>query len=136
MQITISLPPELLEAIQKNTAAVEKFIEKLELEAVLPKELPAKPKKVATPKKEVETPAEPVKEEPAPVKEDVPVKEESPVQAISLEVVRKKLADLSAQGKAQQLQVKAALTELGFKKLSDVPVEKYAELLAAAGASE
>jgi hypothetical protein len=179
MQITISLPPELLEAIQKNTAAVEKFIAQLEVQAVLPKEVPAKPKKeeaveetfkknsyfyhsesdsfVSYKKGEAiptdadflmcnevtkaafdkgnaakETPP-PVEEEPDSFEEDTPI-EETPVQAISLEVVRKKLADLSAQGKAQQQQVKAALTELGFKKLSDVPAESYGELLTAAGA--
>lgn len=129
MQITITLPPELLEAIQNNTAAVEKFITTLESQAVLPKEVPAKPKKESAPKKE-EAPVEDV------VPEQEPVEEDKPSQAISLEVVRKKLAEISAQGKPQQLQVKEAMTNLGFKKLSDVPADKYGELLAAVGASE
>lgn len=46
---------------------------------------------------------------------------------IELEVVRKKLADLAQSGK--QKQVKALLSSFDCKKLTDVPAEKYAELL-------
>lgn len=45
----------------------------------------------------------------------------------TLEGVRARLASLSQDGK--QAQVKALITELGAKKLSDVPVEKYGDLL-------
>ena len=49
---------------------------------------------------------------------------------VALEDVRKKLAALSHEGKAAQ--VKALLTNFGASKLTDVPAERYAELLAAA----
>lgn len=45
----------------------------------------------------------------------------------TLEEIRAKLAVLSQDGK--QSQVKSLITELGAKKLSDVPAEKYGELL-------
>lgn len=45
----------------------------------------------------------------------------------TLEEVRAKLAALSQDGK--QVQVKALITEMGAKKLSDVPAEKYENLL-------
>jgi len=50
MQITLTLPPEFLEAIQNNTAAVEKLVATLDSQAVLPKELPSNPKKETTKK--------------------------------------------------------------------------------------
>ena len=46
---------------------------------------------------------------------------------VSLEEVRAKLAALSQDGK--QAQVKELITAFGAEKLSDVPVEKYPELL-------
>ncbi|THE14026.1 rRNA biogenesis protein rrp5 [Bacillus timonensis] len=45
----------------------------------------------------------------------------------TLEDVRAKLAALSQDGK--QVQVKELITGFGAKKLSDIPVEKYPELL-------
>src|SRR5690606_33736724 len=45
----------------------------------------------------------------------------------TLEDVRAKLAALSQDGK--QVQVKELITGFGAKKLSDIPVEKYTELL-------
>ncbi len=45
----------------------------------------------------------------------------------TLEEIRAKLAALSQDGK--QVQVKALITEMGAKKLSDVPAEKYVDLL-------
>lgn len=45
----------------------------------------------------------------------------------TLEEVRAKLAAKSQEGK--QTKVKALITDLGAKKLSDVPEEKYPELL-------
>lgn len=49
----------------------------------------------------------------------------------SLEDVRAKLASLSQDGK--QVQVKELITSFGAKKLSDIPEEKYTELLVEAG---
>jgi len=49
----------------------------------------------------------------------------------TLEDVRAKLAALSQDGK--QVQVKELITGFGAKKLSDIPVEKYPELLEEAG---
>ncbi|MCD8501472.1 MAG: rRNA biogenesis protein rrp5 [Bacillaceae bacterium] len=51
----------------------------------------------------------------------------SKVKQPTLEEVKTKLSALSLDGK--QVQVKALITGLGAKKLSEVPVEKYAELL-------
>lgn len=45
----------------------------------------------------------------------------------TLEEVRAKLAALSQEGK--QMQVKELITGFGAKKLSDIPTEKYPELL-------
>lgn len=49
----------------------------------------------------------------------------------SLEDVRATLAGLSQDGK--QVQVKELITSFGAKKLSDIPSEKYPELLEEAG---
>ncbi|MGM0792406.1 MAG: rRNA biogenesis protein rrp5 [Bacillota bacterium] len=49
----------------------------------------------------------------------------------TLEDVRAKLAALSQNGK--QVQVKELITGFGVKKLSDIPAEKYPELLEEAG---
>ncbi len=46
---------------------------------------------------------------------------------LKFEEVRSRLAVFAQEGK--QAQIKALITEFGAKKLSDVPVEKYAELL-------
>ena len=69
-----------------------------------------------------ESPKEEVKEEP---KEEVPTE-----QAISLEEVRAKLTALSESGK--QAEAKDLITSAGAKKLTEIPKEKYAELLAKA----
>ena len=57
--------------------------------------------------------------------ESAPKKTEKP--AFTLEQVRAKLADLSRSGK--QAEVKALLNKLGAKKLTEVPEEKYPELM-------
>lgn len=49
---------------------------------------------------------------------------------VTLEQVRAKLSDLSKQSKSAE--AKAMLAEYGVTKLTDVPAEKYAELLAKA----
>src|SRR5699024_6349529 len=70
-----------------------------------------------------ETPAkEPVTSPPA--TEETQTKE---APAISLETVRVKLAELAQAGK--QAQAKALISSYGVKRLSDVPQDKYAELL-------
>lgn len=51
---------------------------------------------------------------------------------VTLEAVREKLAALSQAGK--QAEVKKLINSFGAKKLTDVPPEKYPELLAAAEA--
>ncbi|TLN00389.1 hypothetical protein FDZ73_19595 [bacterium] len=50
---------------------------------------------------------------------------------VSLEEVRAKLAALSQSGK--QAQVKELITKFGASKLTDIPAEKYSELLEEAG---
>ena len=57
--------------------------------------------------------------------ESAPQKTEQPT--FSLEQVRAKLADLSRGGK--QAEVKALLGKFGVKKLTEVPEEKYPELM-------
>ena len=49
---------------------------------------------------------------------------------VTLEHVRAKLAELTRNGKREQ--VKALLNEFGANKLSEVPADKYAELMAKA----
>lgn len=61
---------------------------------------------------------------------------ESDVQTISLDVVRGKLADLSAQGKAQQMLIQDALARFGVKRLTDVDAKDYAELLEMCGVAQ
>lgn len=57
-----------------------------------------------------------------------PVKEETKAEpTITLETVRVKLTELAQAGK--QAQVKTLISSLGANKLSDVPQDKYAELL-------
>lgn len=57
--------------------------------------------------------------------EQAPVSETEP--KITLETVRIKLAELSQAGKRPQ--VKELITSFGAKRLSDIPANKYAELL-------
>lgn len=54
---------------------------------------------------------------------------------ISLEVVRGKLAEHASKGKPQQEEVKAAITELGAAKLTEVKAEDYGKLLELVGVS-
>ena len=70
---------------------------------------------------------EEAKENKEPKKSAKPEKAKLP----TLEDVRAKLAALSQDGK--QVQVKELITGFGAKKLSDIPVEKYPELLEQAG---
>lgn len=70
-----------------------------------------------------------------PVTDTPEVKEETKTEAapkpeIKLETVRAKLADLSRAGK--QAEAKKLLENLGVKKLTDLPPEKYPEIMKAA----
>ena len=70
------------------------------------------------------------KEETAPKKDAPPA--EAPKDLPKLEDVRAVLADISRNGKTAEM--KALLTKFGATKLSDIPTEKYPELLKAAEA--
>jgi len=60
-----------------------------------------------------------------------PVNEDPPFETpVTLEQVRAKLSALSQAGK--QAQVKKLITDLGAAKLTEIPAERYAELLAKA----
>ena len=70
------------------------------------------------------------KEDAAPKEEVLPAKE--PKDLPKLEDVRAVLADISRNGKTAEM--KALLTKFGATKLSDIPTDKYPELLMAAEA--
>lgn len=69
-------------------------------------------------------------QEPKPKARPKPKPEQKTEPVIPLETVRAKLAALSREGK--QSQVKALISEFGATKLTDIPAEKYGELLKAA----
>ncbi|MEW5952660.1 MAG: hypothetical protein AB1815_02725 [Bacillota bacterium] len=90
---------------------------------------------VAEPEKEDPKP-EPTPEpepEPTPTPEPAPEPEEAPEPAptVTREQVRARLTALSQDGK--QAQVKELITSFGAKKLTDIPADKFADVLAAAG---
>ncbi len=74
------------------------------------------------------------KDEPEPQQtpepEPAPEPKPAPAPTVSLEEVRAKLAALSQSGK--QAQVKELITKFGAQKLTEIPAEKYGELLAQA----
>lgn len=82
----------------------------------------------AEPTPQSEPKAEP---EPEPQPEPKPKAEPEPKPTASIEAVRLKLAELVQAGK--QAEVKQLLESFGAAKLSDVPPERYGELLAKAG---
>lgn len=145
LKITIDAP-ELAGAIESLAAALSSMNNPLPLTApatakqeetkaaVKPKQ--DKPKqdkpKEEAPVKEDKKP-EPAKEEPK--AEPEPEKDEKEEQLISLEVVRKKLADFSAGSKDNQVAVMDALSRFGVKKLTDVEPSDYKELLELVGLS-
>lgn len=77
---------------------------------------------------EVETNEVPDKSEPTP--DPAPETATESASTVTLEEVRAKLAKLSQAGK--QAQVKALITQFGASKLTEIPAEKYAELMSAA----
>ncbi len=74
--------------------------------------------------------ADPEPEKVAP-EEVVPAPKEDIAPEIPLETVRKKLADLSQSGK--QAEVRALITGFGVSKLTEIPKDKYPELMKKAG---
>lgn len=116
MNITITVEAkELVDAIYKLAAAVS-----LNPSVV---DQPA-PEKKAPAKKAVKAEAE------TPAPEATPAAPQA--KGITLEQVRAKLAEVSNAGKKNE--VKELLTSYGVSKLTDLPVEKYSELLAEAEA--
>lgn len=69
-------------------------------------------------------------QEPKPKAKPKPKPEQKAEPVIPLETVRAKLTALSRDGK--QAQVKTLITKFGAKKLTEIPAEKYPELLEAA----
>lgn len=130
MNITIQIQaPELVKAIESLAAALggmgtEAPVAATVAEIMVEKEeAPVKEAKQEAPAEKADEPVETSADEKAEEK-----KPETP--SISLETVRGKLAALSQSGK--QKEVKELISSFGAKKLTDVPAEKYAELLAAA----
>lgn len=68
--------------------------------------------------------------EPAPESSSEPAPEPETAPTVTLEQVRAKLTTLSQDGK--QVRVKELITSFGAKKLTDIPAEKFADVLAAA----
>lgn len=87
-----------------------------------------------------DTPSSSDAEVPNDAAESTPAQEEetkesaasSSTSSVSLETVRGQLASLSQAGKAAE--VKALIAKFGAAKLTDIPAEKYADLMAAAEA--
>lgn len=77
---------------------------------------------------ETPEPKSPAAEEAPPI-DSTPQQQQAPV--IKLEEVRAKLAALSQAGKQEQ--VKALIQEFGASKLTEIPEDKYPELLEEAG---
>jgi hypothetical protein len=116
--ITITIQaPELVEAMQALTVALQNgTVKPVEVEATIEKlEAEAKPKKAKGDK-----PVEPVAEE---------FKAQT---NITLDDVRVALGNLAQAGK--QAEVKTLIASFGATKLSEIPNEKYADLLAQAEA--
>src|SRR5690606_26042137 len=88
----------------------------------------AEPTPQSEPKAEPKAEPEP---EPQPEPKAEPKAEPEPKPTASIEAVRLKLAELVQAGK--QAEVKQLLESFGATKLSDVPPERYGELLAKAG---
>lgn len=140
MQISVEIKaPELANAIQALAEALNNSSKTVTLNThvSIPENVDKQVEKVAEKiektlvkdeKKEADKPAE------SEAKQETK-KEEPEAPAISLEVVRGKLAEFSAQGKPQQMEVRKALDQLGAKKLTDVDPKDYKQLLDLVGLS-
>lgn len=137
--ITITITPKtpaqmtaalrLLEQFNGESTLVERAsltVEKPEETTSAPKPKRAKP--AATPAAAETAPAEAA--EPAAASESHSETAPAPVPPVTLEEVRAKLAALSQAGK--KAEAKALLDQFGVAKLTDLPADKYAEVLAAA----
>lgn len=136
MNITLTIDaPELANAL--NNLAIAMGATGNPLPASAPttqkEDKPAAPKQ-DKPKTETKKP-EPTPEPEATNEKPAAEPEATEAPGITLEAVRGKLAEFSAGGKANQMKVKEALTELGVKKLTDVDPADYANLLEAVGLS-
>lgn len=122
----------LAEALPNLSSIGEVSTEPAEVAATEPP-VEEKPKKSSKGKKSskatTDTEVSSTTKESSPATEE-PVPEAPKGKQITLEDVRAKLAALSQDGK--QAEVKALITEFGAKKLSDIPADKYSELLAKA----
>lgn len=126
--LTVSGEPEAVKATidtalaeQQRAAAEQKLLDKM---AQAAEEKPAKKPKAAKPA------ATPPADETAPAEAAAPAPAAASPSEVTLEQVRAKLAALSQAGKAAT--VKDLIAGYGVAKLTDVPKDKYAELLAAA----
>ncbi|HLN88997.1 MAG TPA: hypothetical protein VK253_02920 [Candidatus Binatia bacterium] len=127
MNITINInAPELVEAIQALASALSTgrsiipetgAVTAMNIESAVARETET----FEAP--QVEEPKEELKEEPK-------QKPQSSPSQVSLEQVRAVMTSLTQSGK--QAEAKELIRSLGYKKLTDVPADRYAELLAAA----
>ena len=125
MEIKVKIEaPGLESAIHTLAQVLGNFDYPVDLPKGQPDIEPEKEKEKAPEPKPVDKP----KEEPA-KEEKVEVKKEEPASQpeVSLEVVRAKLADLSRDGKQED--VKSLISSFGVNKLSEVDASKYGELL-------
>ncbi|ABO49721.1 hypothetical protein Dred_1187 [Desulforamulus reducens MI-1] len=108
--------------------------DKAEVKAAPEKEKPAKANDKAKQQKEQKQEPEPAPEpEPEKTTEEPASENVNDTQPeYTMEQVRAKLMALAQDGK--QAQVKKIITDCGAKKLTDIPADKYAEVMAAAEA--
>lgn len=115
INVNVKCDPKMLEALQ----AFNHLAAGIDRPAKLPQDKPAKKETEKETGKTEKPKAETKKEVKAETKPE-----------ISMETVRAKLAAIAQAGK--QVEVKKLLGEFGAAKLSDIPVENYADLLAKA----
>lgn len=119
IDLNIKVPKEVLEILAESVRTIQN-IPLIDNQEVPVEQENISEKKEPKPDSDVKEPKKPKSSK----KETVEAEE---VPAITLEVVRGKLASLSQNGK--QAQVKALIKNFGASKLSDIPKEKYQELL-------
>ncbi|CDQ17970.1 hypothetical protein [Halobacillus karajensis] len=128
MEIKLKIEAEGLESAIHTLAQV---LGNFEYPVDLPKGQPDVPTEESTPEKETKVDTAPAKEkktQPEPAPE--PDKKKDTAPKVSMETVRAKLADLAREGKQED--VKNLISSFDAKKLSEVPEDKFGELLAKA----
>lgn len=120
MEITIKIDAPGLETAMQDLA--QALRESGTVEAPPVKKVAEKPVKKEAPKKEAAK-----KTEPEPEPDAAEEETEETASGLTFEQVRVKLAEVSQKGKQKEL--KALISSFGVAKLSDIPEEKYAELL-------